>query len=357
MKPRFRTFALFLCTLAGCGGGETSLEVTVTFDDAAHHPERLSVSVSIAGMVRKSDATLLVNARPVRSGDSFYVILPDVVDGDTSEVDVAAIEGGIETLKGNGIARIKLGATVALSVVLSGSSSMADGGAGDLPLPGDGGVVADLARASDGAALPDLATLPDLAVSGDFAGVNTGPSSDVAEDVVNTWTVGESVNDAIAPCNPQQRGNVSVVGDVNHKMVGAQAAQGINNGNNFFGLAYPKGMNAGWDLSSRTGVEFYVDGQMPVSYVSWTPAAPTVVLCGPNGAYRQLQPMNNILPRNGNGYVKVDLPLVGDGNFIVTDVKGFSLTQVNSIEFHADPMRENGILGPTSLWIDGLKFY
>ena len=42
---------------------------------------------------------------------------------------------------------------------------------------------------------------------------------------------------------------------------------------------------------------------------------------------------------------------------MATDANGFSLTKVSSIEFHADPMRENGTLGPTVLWVDGLKFY
>src|SRR5437016_1913206 len=75
------------------------------------------------------------------------------------------------------------------------------GGGGVLRLDG-GSHPVDLAG---GAA--DLAPPRDLAPAADLLPApNIGPGSDVAEQVMATWDVGESVDNNVEACNPMKRG-------------------------------------------------------------------------------------------------------------------------------------------------------
>jgi hypothetical protein len=196
---------------------------------------------------------------------------------------------------------------------------------------------------------PDLAVPPDLDTRG-------GPSADVAEDVANTWDVGESQDDNIVPCNPMKRGAVSLHPDPMHAAAGTQSVR-VDYGPNassYFQAVYPKSRAAGWNLGARKAVHFFVDAAEPASYGGWQPNGPTVVLCSPNG-YRRLDPTTNQLPRQSGTWKELQVPLVGNGSWKSQDMGRFDITNVDSVEFHADPLRNTG-MGTCSMWLDGVYF-
>ncbi len=81
-----------------------------------------------------------------------------------------------------------------------------------------------------------------------------------------------------------------------------------------------------------------------------------MILCGRNGAYRRLDPSVNLLPRTVGAFVEQKAPLGGGGGWTVTDFNGFTLTQVDSIELHMNPLRGNGF-GTVDVWFDNVHFY
>jgi hypothetical protein len=232
------------------------------------------------------------------------------------------------------------------------------GGEADLAQPaagGDGGA-GDLAVAPGrDMAIP---APPDLAMAPPDLRRPNGPGADVAEAVLATWDVGESLDNNLAPCNPVKRGLVSLASEMGRVKVGKEAVRVDYgpDGINYFQAVYPKGGKAGWDLSGRTGVTFLLDAQLPPTFSGWSPAGPTVVLCGPNGSYRVLSPAGNLLPRDGLGYLPVMVPLAGGGSWLTQDAGGFSLAQVDSIELHANPLKNLGT-GTCHVWLDDVRFY
>jgi hypothetical protein len=197
----------------------------------------------------------------------------------------------------------------------------------------------------------------DLSAPPDLYPIN-GPTWDVAENVLATWDVGESTNDTIEACNPVKRGKVSLAAETSAVETGAQAVR-VNygpDGSYYFQALYPKTRKAGWDLASRTGIDFWVDAEVPKNYGGWSPPGPTVVLCGANGSYRSLSPVNNHLTTTFSAYQEQRVPLAGDAEWVAVDSGSFSLTHVDSIEFHADPLRGVGT-GVCHFWLDGVRFY
>lgn len=145
-----RTSLLLTLALAGpsgCASDQTSLLVTVTFDDAAQHPTALTVSVA---MLRRSISTSIAapGNRALKSGDSFAVLLLDEDDGQEVSVDVATKGGAV--LSGRGVGTVRKHVEVPVTIALGVPA--VDAGA-DLAMPD--------------AAMPDLA-MPDLATP-DFA--------------------------------------------------------------------------------------------------------------------------------------------------------------------------------------------
>jgi hypothetical protein len=204
----------------------------------------------------------------------------------------------------------------------------------------------DMARSFDAAAL-DFATIG-----------NIGPSTDVAENVLTTWTIGESLSDAIQPCNPVQHGSVTLVADTSMVKVGTEAVR-LDYGPNshyYFDAVYPATRNAGWNLSTRTGTQFWTTGALPTSYVAWQPGGPELVLCSATG-YRRYTPMNNHEPRNSDPYVFLQIPIGGSAEWVMTDNGTFDITAVNSLEIHLDPQAAGTGMGTVQVWYDGVSFY
>jgi|SRR5579883_2001298 len=192
------------CALAGCGGGApTALLVTVTFDDAAYHPTELAATVTVPARTLTMDAPVHApGGRPVRSGDTFAVLLPDAVAGDQATVEVATV-GFAPELRGSAMHTIDAQHTDSVTVPLAPAPAPGDAPVADLALAVDAAVadlapridqsVADLARPVDAArARPDLAA-PDLACT---------PSTKCAAGV-ETTTCGGAVTTRTCPygCN------------------------------------------------------------------------------------------------------------------------------------------------------------
>lgn|GEM_PF-5133776 len=222
----------------------------------------------------------------------------------------------------------------------------------------DNGVLADMTLPPDFAHPPTDFSGVDL--SGvDFAIANPGPTNDVAEDVVNTWLVGESLTDTLQACNPVTHGTVSLAAETSMVKVGTQAVR-IDYGPNthyYFDAVYPKSRDAGWNLSGRTGLQMWLTAQLPVSYIAWQPVAPELVLCSRAGGYRRMAPTTNHTNRNAEPYVQLQIPLLAGTGWNQTDVGNFDITNVDSIEIHLDPQAAANGMGDIHVWIDGVGFY
>lgn len=185
-----------------------------------------------------------------------------------------------------------------------------------------------------------------------------GPATDVAE-LASDWAVSEAVGDVAAPCSDATLGLVSLASETSAPWVvsGTRAVK-VNYGPDgaaYFAVRYPATRDAGWDLSTRTGLSMVVSGLQPSTYGGWSPAAPTLILCGRDGGYRKLDPLTPLLPTDG-GSVALQVPLDGDGGWSSTEVAPFDLRTVDSFEVHADPARGAGT-GMCSLWLDDVHFH
>jgi hypothetical protein len=217
---------------------------------------------------------------------------------------------------------------------------------------GDAGVARDAAvvdLAGRDLAERDLAASPDL-------GGRLPIEVDVAEDA-SAWDVGESQDDEIDACDPQRRGKVSLAGDPQHRVLGAASIR-VDYGpgaSSYFQAVYPRTRDAGWDLSRYAALSLVVAAELPRSYQGFSPPGPTIVLCAKDG-YRRLDPVVNLLPRDGIGWVPLTVPLDGGGAWRVNDDGDFDLGAVDSLEIHADPQRGSGN-GVVRLWVDAVRFY
>lgn len=179
---------------------------------------------------------------------------------------------------------------------------------------------------------------------------------DYAEDVAATWDVGEATGQTIQACSPMKRGKVALAADSAHRRVGATAAR-IDygpNGMNYLQAVYPRTRDGSWDATVQKTADFWIDAQLPGSYMGWDPIGPTLVLCNAAGKYRRLDPDTNRLPREIDSWTRLRVPLAGGDGWKAQDVGGFDPRAVKWVEFHVDPYRNNGT-GTCRLWIDGLR--
>jgi len=213
----------------------------------------------------------------------------------------------------------------------------------------------DLALA-DLTAVPDLSNV-DLLVPPDLARSH-GPSTDVAENVLGGWTVGESTNDVPVPCNPSNPlGRVTLSAELTQLKAGSEAVHLGYTQSNDFQAVYPSGLNASWDLSTRTGLHVWIHATEGAGYGGWSPAGPTLILCGPGGAYRTISPIVDALGGAAGAYTQMQIPLAGGGNWISTNMGGFDLTQVRGFELHFDPLCGACTLTSSDVWLDDAYFY
>ena len=257
---------------------------------------------------------------------------------------------------------VSLGLSLGLSLGAAGcTADNPDYRPGSTPSTPDGRGISDLEfpistdLSSPDLSFPDL-WMPDLFMP-DMAQYS-GPSGDAAEDVLSTWDVGESTDDNLQPCAPVRRGKVMLATDNMHVKSGFESVR-VSYGPDasyYFQAVYPSSRNAGWNLATRFGVDFFVDGQQPQSYGGWMPPGPTIILCGANKSYRRLDPIVNQTPRMAGNWIELKVQLAGGAGWTAQDVGPFSLSKVDSIEFHFDPLRNNGT-GTVTTWLDGLRFF
>src|SRR5438034_301267 len=103
--------------LAGCGR-VTSLDVTVLFDDGAHHPEQLAATITVGGSAVRMNTPITAPGRAIRSGDDFVVLVPDSFGGKELIVDLDAVENGVHTLHGEGRRTVDKGRQASLTITL-----------------------------------------------------------------------------------------------------------------------------------------------------------------------------------------------------------------------------------------------
>ncbi len=185
-----------------------------------------------------------------------------------------------------------------------------------------------------------------------------GPSTDVAENVLSTWTVGESTNDTTVPCNPNNTlGRVTLLAEMAQLKAGSQAVHLAYTQANYFQAEYPTGLTANWDLSTRAGLNVWVHATLGTGYTGWSPSGPTLILCGPGGAYRTISPILDGLGGAAAAYTQMQIPLGGGGNWFSVDSGGFNLNQVRGFELHFDPLCGLCTLSSTDVWLDDAYFY
>ncbi len=140
-----RCLVFWLTSLAGCQP-PTSIDTRVIFDDNAHKPEDLVVSLLAGSVSLVVDRTVIApGGRAVRSGDDFVTLLPDSVSGEEVTISVDTVENGHRTLHGESQTTAIRHGEVTLDLPLGAD---ADGGAD----AGPGGPDAGGADAASGGA-------------------------------------------------------------------------------------------------------------------------------------------------------------------------------------------------------------
>jgi hypothetical protein len=143
---------------------------------------------------------------------------------------------------------------------------------------------------------------------------------------------------------------------------GAGAVRTYYKWTGYFQARYPVNNNGNWDLSNTTGLHFNVKHLPLPGSVYWQFNGPRVVLCGAQGGYRILIPAAQKL---STSFQFLDVPITGpSAGWSVQDVAPFSLSQVNSVEFHANPAGNGGSNGVNGVWgadlyvyYDDVRFY
>lgn len=186
-----------------------------------------------------------------------------------------------------------------------------------------------------------------------------GPSQDVTEELAS-WAPAEAVGDVVEPCSDATLGFVSLDAETAAPWVsaGTQSIR-VSYGPSraaYFSAHYPASRDAGWDLTNRTTLNLAVSAAQPATYGGWSPAGPTVVLCGRDGGYLRLDPLSTTLLATDGGTTPLTVPLAGDGGWRATVVGPFDLQTVDSLEVHVDPARGAGT-GTCTLWLDDVRFY
>lgn len=181
-----------------------------------------------------------------------------------------------------------------------------------------------------------------------------GPEVDVAEGAASGWTTAESTNNNLAPCRTSGSNAVShtMATSENNVKAGANSVRLNYSGQFYFQGVYPATRDAGWDLSTRTGVHFWVRATQPNGWSGWNPGGPTVVLCSPGG-HAVLSPPNNLLSTT---WLEVSLPFAGAPGWTLSEHGAFDRSHVDFIEFHANPNRGSG-RDSARVFLDDVRFY
>jgi hypothetical protein len=344
-----------LSLLAGCTThapcAKSSALVTVTFDAASSRADQLDVTLSLDGGAAQMEPP--IDHTPGQTQGTIEIdFTAGYPVGRTLTIQITARSGGVVVGAGSAMPVLTAGCTAGIDLAVHGTGD-------DLGVPDLNQV--DLSNeidleADDLTESSDLELLPDLG-STDLAMINHGPGSDVAENVLATWDVGESASDTPVPCNPMNLGHVTLTADTSTVKAGAQAVNIAYISASYFQAVYPKGLGASWDLTTRTGLEVWIEATEPVDYAGWSPPGPTLILCGPSGAYREISPSSDQLGATSSAYTRFLIPLSTGGIWTSSDVGGFSLSKVNWFELHFDPSCGTCTISSLTVRIDDAFFY
>lgn len=134
--------------------------------------------------------------------------------------------------------------------------------------------------------------------------------------------------------------------DVTHVKVGQRAlrfdtASGLDTG-----VKYPRGADAGWDLTGRTHLVMWLYADNP--NFAFQGNQPIVVLNGPGGSIRY-EPQQEVMPNHAWSFQQI--PLAGDSRWQRTITGAPSLAQIDQLEIHQDTW-DAGF----TIYFDGVEF-
>ncbi|WP_420836704.1 InlB B-repeat-containing protein, partial [Calidithermus terrae] len=114
-------------------------------------------------------------------------------------------------------------------------------------------------------------------------------------------------------------------------------------------LVYPKARNARWDLSgfSHLRVWLYAENPSPTGFQGHSPW----LRLGNGASYFEYRPPRDLLNDARGQWLRLEVPLAGDGTWTRTSQGTPTLAQVDYLELHADTW-DAGF----RLWVDGLEF-
>jgi len=146
-----------------------------------------------------------------------------------------------------------------------------------------------------------------------------------------------------------QGAEATVSDDTSNKRVGAGSIKMDTTGGFDTYLRYPYGIIAHWDLSEVTHINvwFYT-----VNVHSFQNHSPWIRLGNYSGDYVEIHARSDILNETRNVWRSYSIPLAGNSSWSRSEFGTPDITDVNSIEIHADTW-DYGF----QLWVDGLAFF
>ncbi len=180
----------------------------------------------------------------------------------------------------------------------------------------------------------DLATFPrQVRLGGE---VLTCTPLDMTENNANQW-IATTVS-----------GSVQIRNDTTRRRVGTASLRLDTDSGFDVWVSYPAHRLARWDLSQVAGIRFHAYAVNP--NIGFQERSPWIILRGSDG-YIELRPTYDILNEARGRWREFYVPLSGNSIWQRTVYGNVSLTNIQSIEIHADTW-EYGF----TLWLDGVQF-
>lgn len=216
------------------------------------------------------------------------------------------------------------------------SGMRVDGAPRDQGMPTDRGVRGDQAMPVDLTGTPmDLTSTADLSI----VCPGGAPPHNVGD-----FTEGDATRWSPSSANPATNGTTSA--DTQMKTFGTQSIR-LDTQSTFSSVLYPKGKNAGWNLTGYTTMHIDIASD---NTQGWQGNQPTVYLIQDGNTYFQYTPSQNQI--SGTGFTSVDIPLAGGGTWSRTQHGGTaSLATINYLAIDVNANR-----APYKLWLDHVTF-
>jgi hypothetical protein len=144
-------------------------------------------------------------------------------------------------------------------------------------------------------------------------------------------------------------GSGSVFDVTQNPVVGAGMIRMTTDGGFDNRLRYPTGLIARWDLSTVDRIKFWVRAQN--TNIGFQNGSPWIILNSVGGGKIELRPTWEALNDAINNWLFIDVPLTGNASWTRTETGSPNISQIKSIDIHADTWGSG-----FALTIDGLRF-